>query len=162
MLSRLFLLDRLRLLAADSRGTSVIELALVAPVVGFLFMGMYDFSRGIERQHEIEQAAQRAVEKATVYGSAGTDYSSIDDEAAAAAGVDIQDVTFDQWLECDGVRQSGFHDVCASGEEIARYISVVIDGDYAPYFAYGPLGTAVGVDDNGHFPLSADVSVRVQ
>ncbi len=149
-------------LLEDRRGTSVIELGLVAPLLGFLFMGMYDAAQGIERQHELEQAAQRAVEKAAVFGSAGSDFDDIDDEAAEAAGVDVDDVTFDRWLECEGVRQTSFTDVCANGEEIARYVSVEIDGGYELYFAYGPIGRAFGVNDQGVMPISVDALVRIQ
>lgn len=152
----------LRSLRDDARGASVIELALVGPLLAYLFMGVVDASNGVARKHQLEQSAQRAVEMATSYGTAGSDFSRIDDEAASAAGVPVSQVTFDQWLECDGVRQQTFYDVCDPDEPFARYVSVEVTDDFVPTFPYGPIGSLAGVNDEGVVPITVDAQVRIQ
>lgn len=153
---------RIPTLLLDTRGASVIELALVIPLLSIMFMGMVDASRIIARGHQLEQATQRAIEKATSYGQNGSDFSDIDDEAAIAAGVTTDDVTVDYWLECEGVRQTDFYGVCGSGKEISRHILVAVEDGYTPIFPYGPLGGVIGMDPDGSIPLTADASVRIQ
>lgn len=145
-----------------SRGTSVTELALVSPLLAILFMGMVDGASAIAAKLQLEQAGQRAIERATAYGTAGSDYSDIDDEAATAAGVPVENVTFDNWLECDGTRQASFEDICENDEQIARYVSIDIVSSFEPAFFYGPVGTWIGVRDNGSIPITVDSSVRIQ
>ena len=47
----------------DERGASIIELALVAPVLASMLVGMVDLSRAYSYKLKLEQAAQRAIEK---------------------------------------------------------------------------------------------------
>src|SRR3954466_177740 len=51
-----------RLLKSE-RGAAVIELALVAPILALLTIGMVDLSNAYSRKLALEQGAQRAVEK---------------------------------------------------------------------------------------------------
>lgn len=151
-----------RNLRADKRGTSLIELGLAAPLITVFLLGMVDTSMGIAQKLRNEQAAQRAVEKAIAYGRAGSDFSGIDDEAALAADLPVEQVTFDKWLECDGERAESFTGACDSGEEIARYLSVGIDDAYEPLFAYGPIAKLAGAHHDGSIPLSVYAEVRIQ
>ena len=50
-------------LARDDRGASIVELALVVPIMGSLLIGMVDLSRAYSHKLKLEQAAQRAIEK---------------------------------------------------------------------------------------------------
>jgi Flp pilus assembly protein TadG len=152
-------LRRLRSLGRDQRGASVIEFALFAPVLAMMVMGISDIAMGYSRKLVLEGAAYRALEKVAV-GSAQTDYSALRTEAATAAGVPESAVTVDNWLACNGTRQTDFVGVCPAGEEIARYVQVNITSSYTPRFNYGPLyqGRAV----NGVVPISVSTSLRIQ
>ena len=55
-------LHRIRLLR-DERGAAVIELALVAPVLALMVIGIVDISNAYSRKLALEQGAQRAIEK---------------------------------------------------------------------------------------------------
>ncbi len=149
-------------LAKDCRGASVVELAVVAPLIMVLFMGMVDTALGISQKLTLEQAAQRSIEKAAAYGQTGSDYSDVDDEAAEAAGVPVDQVEFDQWLECNNVRQQSFDGSCPEGQEIGRHISVAIHGAYIPIFSYGPVAQTVGANGDQEFPINVEASVRIQ
>lgn len=146
----------------DRAGNSLVEFAIVAPLLIFLFLGMVDSAQAIARKHQLEQAAQRAVERATAYGTAGADFSGVKEDAASAAAVDPSQVTIQTWLECDGQRKQNFNEVCLEDQQIGRFISVSIKGFYEPLFAYGPFGRALGADGSGVFTLETDASVRIQ
>jgi Flp pilus assembly pilin Flp len=116
-------------LAREERGTSMIELALIAPFLGLLTVGIADYSRGFAERLALEGAAHRTLERAGV-GSTQTDYSFLKQEAATAAGVALTDVTFDNWLECGGTRMPNYDDPCADGAQQARYIYVKIEKNF--------------------------------
>lgn len=152
-------LRKLRSLPRDTSGASVIEFALFAPVLAMMVMGISDISMGYSRKLTLEAAAYRSLEKVAV-GSVQTDYSALRTEAATAAGVNVSDVTVDNWLECNRTRQSDFGGACGAGEEISRYVSVTISSGYTPRFSYGPLSRRYSV--NGVVPIAASSSLRIQ
>ena len=57
------MMRRLRKLGCDSAGTAVIELALIAPVLALMIVGIADVSIAYGRRLELEQAVQRSIEK---------------------------------------------------------------------------------------------------
>src|SRR5438093_7613231 len=56
-------LSHVRALAGSDRGAAVIELALVAPVLGLLVIGIVDLSNAFSHKLALEQGAQRAIER---------------------------------------------------------------------------------------------------
>ena len=53
----------LRSLRDSDSGVAVIELALTAPVLAMLTIGLVDISNGMSRKLALEQGAHRAIEK---------------------------------------------------------------------------------------------------
>lgn len=139
-------------LRRDSRGVSMIEFTLVAPVLGLLVVGIADFGRGFSERYALESAAHRALERAGV-GSNRTDYSYVRQEAANAAGVPLGSVTLDNWLECDETRMPTYDSVCSDGQRAARYVYVKIERKFEPMFHW----TA-----GRNIFISGDAAVRVQ
>lgn len=158
---------RLAALRGDARGATIIEFGLLLPILALFILGTIDFGRGLAAKFALEQAAQRAIEIASL-GNRSQDYTFLRTEAATAAGVPLANVTLDQWLECtttEGVttRQSAFNGVCPTGQQPARYVEVRIFQDYIPNFARGPLAVGMpGVRADGSVRLHADAGVRVQ
>lgn len=150
----------------DKRGTSVIEMALVAPILASMVIGMTDLSRGYAAKLKLEQAAQRAIEKAMNGDKETALFETLEDEAVAAAGVSASDVEVRYWLECDGVSQntspstmeSDYEKVCADGASYARYVNVRIEKTYTPMFST----TWLGANSDGTFTLVGEAGVRVQ
>ena len=153
------LASRLRRLGRDERGASIIEFALFAPILGLMVMGIADTAMSYATKLRFEQAAYTALEKVAV-GSVQTDYSFLREDAATAAGVPVEDVEVDAWLECDGARQTSFTGACDNGQIITRYVRITIDSGYEPSFAYGPLAAAARSD--GTIPVTASAAVRIQ
>lgn len=169
-------------LRGDERGAGLIEMALFAPFVALLTVGVVDLTEGVTRRAELHQAVHRTMEKVAarrfeikiVNGEPDTTYIRAD--AAEAAGVPIEEVSAVAWLECDGVQQPSFTADCpplASPDPtcaypvpppgakcqpiLARYVEVRIDTHYRPTF-----GKVVQGDANGQVPLFAEAAVRVQ
>ena len=147
-------------LLADESGASLIEFALVLPILAMMVMGISDVAMGFSRKLAVEAAAYRTLEKVAVRSS-DTDMSTLAAEAATAAGVEEEDVTIDIWLECERARQTDVTGVCPEGEETARYVSVEIEASYTPRFDYGPLADVFGGRD-GVVPTGAIAAVRMQ
>lgn len=153
------MMRRLRSLARDERGASIIEMAMVAPVLATLLVGMVDISRAYSAKLQLEQAAQRSIEKVQQYQTGESTYATLYTEAATAAGVRVQDVTVDYWLECNGGRAADYNTSCTSGQTYARYISVSIDKDYRPMF-----GTRFfpGANADGTYTITGEAGLRTQ
>jgi Flp pilus assembly protein TadG len=150
----------------DERGASIIELALVMPFLGSLLVGMVDISRGFSAKLQLEQAAQRSIEKAMNGKKQASLYNTLQDEAVAAAGVAASAVTVRYWLECNGVSQNtspstmeaDYGKVCPDGQTIARYVNVQITKSYSPMFSTRYLGA----NTDGTYTLSGGAGIRVQ
>ena len=156
---------KFRSLASDERGTSLIELALVAPIFAACLMGMVDLSRAYSERLQLEQATQRAIEKVFNNQTQSTSYNTLKNEAVSAAhdagysAVTATDVTIDYWLECNGARQTDYNDNCPDGQIYARYLNVAIQKKFTPFFGtqYFP-----GANSDGTFTLKADAGIRTQ
>ncbi|HXG82068.1 MAG TPA: TadE/TadG family type IV pilus assembly protein [Sphingomicrobium sp.] len=153
------MIQKLRTLAADERGTSLIEMALATPMFAALLMGMVDLSRAYSEKLQLEQASQRAIEKVMNNQTTSTSYNTLKAEAASAAGIPETDVTIDYWLECNGARQSNYDTSCTSGQIQTRYLNVEVRKKFSPIFGtqYFP-----GANTDGTFTLKADAGIRTQ
>ncbi len=156
-------------LRRDERGASIIEMALTAPFLAALVIGMVDISRGYHAKLTLEQAAQRAVEKAMqgMQGDESTDiFQGLQQEAALVADVEEEDVEVRYWLECNGVSQNAsaatmaadYEKVCQPGEVYSRHLNVRIEKVYTPMFQTKWLGS----NPDGTFDLIGEAGLRVQ
>lgn len=154
-----------RFLARDERGASVIEMALVTPLLGSLLVGMVDISRAYSAKLQLEQSAYRAIEKVQGYQTTESTYATLKTEAgnaARAAGftaVADNDVTIDYWLECNGTRQTDYDTTCPNGQTYARWITIDIPATFTPMFSSRRWP---GANANGTFTLHGKAGLRTQ
>lgn len=156
------MMKRLIAIARSEDGTSIVEMGFAAPILSLLLIGMVDMSRGYSAKLQLEQIAQRTVEKVQNGDYAETaDYkTALKAEAAAAAGVATSAVTISSWLECnnDGTKLA-FTSSCAdTSHPYARYVEVSIDKIYTPMFKTRFAGSRV----DGTYLLKGKAGVRVQ
>jgi len=156
-------------LCRDERGTSVVELALIAPLMATFLIGTVDISRGFSAKLQLEQVAQQGVEKA-MQGMQGNDstviFQSLQSEIAASAGVTTPNVEIRYWLECNGVSQNtnpatmaaDYERVCAGGQLYSRHLNVKITKTYTPMFST----RWAGAEANGTYTLVGEAGLRVQ
>ncbi len=155
-------------LSRDRRGASVIELAMVAPVLAMMVMGVTDISNAYGRKLQIEQAAQRAIEKVmqttgentpedTIKVEAMCQFNGVDAETGDCntAPLTADDITVEYTLTCD-TTDTEYNLDCAPGEVEVRYITATVTTTYTPLF---PVHW--GTDTDGTYHLSVTAGVRV-
>jgi Flp pilus assembly protein TadG len=173
---------RLPRLRADPRGAAVIELALVAPVLALMVIGIVDMSNAFSRKLALEQGAQRAIERImqttaddTVEGTLKTEVvCQVDgtntDGTCKTSPITASNVTVNYRLECTAsggaisAQTSTDADTfdaftCAVGSiSEARYIEVVVTDVYTPMF---PIHFSF-INGDGTYHLSATAGMRTQ
>lgn len=149
------MIKRLKNLSRDDRGAVIVELAIVAPMIALLTVGIVDMSNGFSRKLKIEQAAQRSIEKIMNTSASDTIENTLAAEAAAQANVPLDNVTVAYRLECDGVVTDA--DECGEDQESSQWISVTVTDKYEPMFArhFG------GINGDGTYHLEATAGVRI-
>lgn len=150
----------LRNILDDESGNSLIEMAFAAPLLAGLLIGMVDISRAVSAKVQLEQAAQRTIEKAQAREYKTSDASTLQADAQSAAGSGST-ATVSAWLECnhDGVHLDFDNDSCAAGVPYARYVAVTVAKPYTPFFQtrYFP-----GANSNGTVTVRGKATLRLQ
>lgn len=142
----------------DRRGTATIELALIAPILATMVIGIIDISTVVGRKLSIEQAAQRSIEKVMQTTGETTAEETIIAEAAEQGEVPPENVTVAYKLECDATPVADYNTKCSNGQVESRYIEVKVVDSYTPMF---PVQYA-GLGDDGKFHISATAGMRTQ
>lgn len=148
-----------RHLLRDERGASIIELALVLPFFATMVIGVTDVSNAFSTKLQLDQAAYRAIEKVQQYRSTESTFSTLQSEAATAAGVPTSQVTVTYWLECNGTKQTSYDSTCSSGQTTGRWISVDISKTFTPLFASDKWP---GSNSDGTYTLHGKAGLRTQ
>ena len=161
----------LRALRRDERGASVIELALTAPFIAALVIGISDMARAYSYKLLLEQVAARTIEKVENQGSvSGSSYNAglVTEAKAGMTDAGYPDntdshYTADSWVECstDGTtwtRTTDFTTDCTSGTQ-ARYASIKITESFTPMF---PSRAWPNADANGNITVTGYAEVRMQ
>ena len=172
---------RLRKLVREERGAAVIELALIAPVLAVLIIGITDVSIAYGRRLELEQAVQRSIEKVmqttgidtvedTIKNEAVCQYNGVDGAGNCKTDrITTADVTVNYRLECTTTAgaMTPFETnsattfdtyACANATDSeARYIMATAVDTYTPMFKMH-----FGTGPDGVYELSATAGVRVQ
>ncbi len=140
----------------DNKGAAVIELALVSPMIALLTVGIVDMSNGFSRKLQIEQAAQRSIEKIMNTSASDTIENTLAAEAASQGDVPLSNVSVAYRLECNGALTAG--EDCPDGQVANKWISVTVTDNYVPMFTrhFG------GINGDGTYHLSATAGVRIQ
>ncbi len=161
------MIRRLKQLARDKSGAAIIELALAAPVLATMVIGVTDISTAFSRKLQLEQAAQRAIEKVGQTTGEDTPVNTIKKEAVCQFnGTDADDVclttpltegnvTVAYSLKCNGVVTDYATD-CVGGQTEIRYISTTLTTTYTPMF-----DMHFGTNADGTYHLTATAGVRV-
>jgi Flp pilus assembly protein TadG len=155
-------------LLRDKAGTATIELALAAPVLATMVIGVSDISIAYGKKLELEQAAERAMEKVMQTTGEDTPENTIKKEAVCqfngstpdssgvcAGAISAANVTVTYSLKCDGVVTAYSQD-CTNTQTEVRYITATVTNTYTPMF-----NMHFGTETDGKYHLSATAGVRV-
>jgi Flp pilus assembly protein TadG len=151
-------LGRIRRLFGDERGTTVIETALVAPVLALMALGSYDVSRMVARQHELQNGAgdMESIVLAANQGS-GTDVGTIKSVIKSQLSVADNKLTVTKKYRCGSDSPlydygNGSYPGCSSGAHVSIYVEVAVTDSYVPMWTSFGVGT----------PLNYSVTRMVQ
>ncbi len=164
--------DMLRL-TRDERGSALVELGFFIPIIATMLLGMMDLGQGLSARHNLQQAANRAMEvimarTVTMDPTASeANYEFAKTEAASAAGVAAGDVVLTRWRECNGVPQATYNAVCppdadGNAQEVARYLRIRINSGYRPMFDLGPFALSQSKLADGRIRMTAQAAIRIQ
>ena len=146
-------------LKRDARGTATIELALLAPILATMIIGVVDLSNAYGRKLALEQATQRGIEKVMQTTADDTAEATIKSEVAAQAGIATANVTVTYQMECDQVPMPDYDtSACTGGQKEARYIIVLATDRYVPMF---PLHFG-SINGDGTYHLRATSGMRTK
>jgi Flp pilus assembly protein TadG len=154
-------------LVRDERGASIIELALMMPILATIVIAMGDLSRAYSTKLQLEQAAYRAIERVQQYQSTEATYSLLTTEAVSAAhDAGFSDVTASnvsvQWtLECNGVETS-YDTSCTGGATQMRWIRVDVTKTFTPSFTPISFNRWLGSNSDGTYTLHGKAGLRTQ
>lgn len=147
----------LRRCVRDERGAAIIELALLTPILAALVIGVSEMALAYSTKLQLEQAAQRTIEKVVVSSAPATVDATLSTEATTAAG-SPSSATVTYTLECDNVAQASYASTCTGSQVTARFVSVDITKTYSSLFQTQFLGS----NASGSFTLHGKAGVRVQ
>jgi Flp pilus assembly protein TadG len=151
-------MSRLAQITRDERGNAFIEMGLLLPLFAALLVGTVDISRAYSERLNLEQAAQRAVEKVQIKDYTQADKATMKTEAETAAGTGST-ATVSDWLQCGtSTTKLGYTDSCSSGA-VARFVQVSITRNYTPLFASALFG---GKNSDGTVTIRGVAGIRVQ
>jgi len=173
---------KLRLIA-DEAGAAVIELALVAPVLALLTIGVVDISNAYGRKLALEQGAQRAIEKVMQTTGSTTVETTLkteavcqvngmtDDGTCKTSPISASDVTVTYRQECidsggtitaKTSNSAATFDtyVCGVGTvKEAKYLEVLVADKYVPMFSTHFAGYN---SSDGTYHISATAGMRTK
>lgn len=160
-MTRRRLLGLLRCLR-DDRGTGVIEMAVILPLIAIFLVNIIDVSAVVVHKITLQKAVNSSLEMALVKEykpdtESDADMAELKAEAARLAGVEESYVTTDKWLECDGEEQQEFTGECDPDQVIARYVQIRIADWYVPLFSMSAIGLK-----GDQFALYAEGALRIQ
>jgi Flp pilus assembly protein TadG len=155
------MMSRLSLLLRERAGNVTIELALLAPLLGAMLIGLIDISTAFSDKLRLEQVAQRTIEKVMQNSFLVSQAPTLKAEAEAEAGAGAV-ATVSWWLECDGEIQTpvvtAYTLGCPEGEQYGRYVQISITRDYTPLI----LSTLAGSNMDDDITLTGVAGIRIQ
>lgn len=162
-------MKRLITLWREDRGAAIIELAIVAPVIALMTVGVVDLSNGFNTKLKVEQAAQRSVEKVMQTTGVTNVETTIANEAICqfngtmpnstvckTAPLTAANVVVTHRLECNNVVTTDPD--CPEDTVESRWIKVTVSTTYTPMF---PL-KFTGIDANGKYDIVASAGMRTK
>ncbi len=160
----------------EDRGAAIIELAIVAPVIALMTVGVVDLSNGFGNKLKIEQAAQRSVEKvmqttgvtnveSTIATEAICQFNgTLDNGTCKTAPLTADNVTVVHSLYCKEKNAAEEDAVlepdgdCEEDQVGSRWIKVTVWTEYKPLF---PLHFT-GIEANGKYRIEASAGMRTE
>jgi Flp pilus assembly protein TadG len=120
-------------LTRDDRGASAVELALIAPLLVLLLLGMVHFASVEVHRMQMTNAVRAGLQYASVRKPSGENAETLISEAVetAAPVADGRSVSSRLYCECPGGSQISCEDACSTGHRSA-YVEIVMTDTFSP------------------------------
>lgn len=163
-------MNRFLKLWREDRGAAIIELAIVAPVIALMTVGVVDLSNGFGTKLKVEQSAQRAIEKVmqttgvnnvetTIANEALCQFNgTLDNGNCKTAPLTADNVTVTHSLYCNDGAEPVTTEDCPEGQTESKWIKVTVWTEYKPLF---PLHFT-GIDAGGKYKIQASAGMRTE
>jgi len=124
-----------------TRGTAAVELAILAPVIGTLITGAWDFGNALLQQERLSNAARAGAAFALTNTADSTDYTGMVQAARndASDTTDALHVTAQQVCTCPTGTSVSCTGSC-SGGSVWTYAQVTVSENYTTLISY-PFAT---------------------
>lgn len=141
MIMRKFLAN----LARDTRGTMVIETAIVAPVLIVLVVGVFDMGMAISRQQELQSAASEAESIALAAASgAETNIDTIKGIIASSMSLQSNQVSVSRFYRCNANESTVSKPTsCEESAIVSSYIRIDLRDSYDPIYSQFGIGSKI-------------------
>ena len=141
---------------ACRRGAMVVEFAFILPILLLAMMGLWDFGRALQVNHQLINAARAGMQYGMRDPSAALDAAGI----ARAVRADAEDVSnqlsvsSQRTCECSNGTTVACGGSCPGGAQPNVFLQVSVGSAFTPTFPYPMIARP--------YPLSQQVKVRVQ
>ena len=132
-----------RSVCGNTRGSVVIETAIVAPVLVLLSLGTFDVSRMVARQHELQTGATdlEGIVLAVAKGS-GTDINTIRSALSSSLNLPLSNVTVAKVYRCaSSTTLETTASACSDPDNISIYVQVNLADTYTPIWTKFGVGS---------------------
>ncbi len=142
----------LRLLR-DDRGTSLIELAIVAPVLAGLMLGMVDVSLLVQRRLAMQEATAQLANIAASTPPTALTLAGLQTAGARLAHVPEDQITLALGIRCNNGPIQPLGAVCDLGQQSSNMLTIRLQDQFGP--GNGGIGFLRGV----HFDIAREVQI---
>lgn len=131
----------------DTRGSMVIETAIVVPVLVMLSLATFDVSRMFSRQNEIQQAVAEAAQIAlAAKPDNSTKRNTIKSIIRTSTGLGAHQVTITNEYRCGAATTISATNNCGTTDVVTTYLKIVVTDTYTP--VWSDFGIGSGFDYN--------------
>ncbi len=129
-------LFKLGIYADDTKGSVVVELALIMSVFALMMVGGYDFSRMAMESHKMEQVARAGTQWGLLGQANAIDVVEIERITREAAGDDSDVITVEiqSYCECPGGAAASCGDICVTGEVSLLFLDIRVTKPFVYLF----------------------------
>ena len=133
-----------RLIARCTRGTAVIETALVAPVLALMVVGIFETGTMVQKQQELQSAANES-EAIILASSAGSGVTStqLKSMLVASTGLPAANIQLAAKWRCNNAATMVSDPAsCTSGQRAYQFVQATFTSRYTPTWTKFGLGGA--------------------
>lgn len=142
---------RARRFVRDDCGASLLEFALVLPVLAFMMVGLVDFGRGMAIAMALESAARSGAEYGSLFpqDTVGLQTAITD---ALGPGLTASSVSTVKQCRCVGVVVSDCNLAC-NGGGTEMYLRILVNFNYSPILPYPGIASNFPIEGSAEFRM---------